>query len=74
MGSVLGFVAHHALDPHDIAGPVAGVAPGVVDAAVGFPVLDGDTFGAGDRVGAAGAEAGQVGQVSDPVGIPPVGT
>lgn len=72
--SVLGFVADHSLDADDVAGPAAGVAPGVEHAAVSLPVLDGDAFATGYPSAAVGAEAGPVGQVTGPVGVPPVDT
>ena len=72
LASVFGFVADHALDPDYVAGPAAGVTPGVEDAVIGLPVLDRDAFGAGDPAPAVGAEAGLVGQVVGPVGVPPV--
>src|SRR6266540_1472904 len=69
--SVSSFVADHPRDRDDVAGPAAGCAPRVVDAAVPLPVLHGDPRLGVQLRGAAWAVLRQVLHVLPAIGVPP---
>lgn len=72
--SVVRLVADHSINRDDIAGPPAGAAPDVIDAAVRFPIFDDHAGFVIDGKATVDAVPGRVAHVALAVGVPPMVT